>query len=112
MVHSFSAEKEVMDQALLEFRNTAARENRGRRGLQRRNSPALQRRTVEYWRQRRRGGDGVPAVAGAFGVAPWSLQRWIHASQAEGRFHPVQVIPPESVRTVPSLVLRFTADGP
>jgi hypothetical protein len=49
-----------MDQALVTFRQAAARENRARRGLQRRYSPALQQRAVEYWRRRRRAGDGVP----------------------------------------------------
>jgi hypothetical protein len=28
------------------------------------------------------------------------------------RFHPVQVIAPEAVRAVPSVVIRLTADGP
>src|SRR2546422_3495670 len=50
-----------------QFRHAAARENRGRRGLERRYSPALQQRAVEYWRRRRRAGDGVPAVATALG---------------------------------------------
>ena len=101
-----------MDQALIQFRHAAARENRGRRGLERRYSPALQQRAVEYWRRRRRAGDGVPAVATALGVAPWSLHRWIRAFQTPVRFHPVQVIAPEPVRAVPSVVIRFTADGP
>jgi hypothetical protein len=34
--------EELMDQALTDFRKAAARENRGRRGLERRYSPALQ----------------------------------------------------------------------
>jgi transposase-like protein len=101
-----------MDQALVQFRHAAARENRGRRGLQRRYSPALQQRAVEYWRQRRRAGDGVPTVAAALGIAPWSLHRWIQASKTRVRFHPVQLITPEPVRAVPSVVIRLTADGP
>ena len=101
-----------MDQALITFRQAAARENRGRRRLQRRYSPALQQRAVEYWRHRRRAGDGVPAVAAALGVAPWSLHRWIHAPKTRARFHPVQVIAPEPVRVVPSVVIRLTAEGP
>jgi transposase-like protein len=101
-----------MDQTLVQFRHAAARENRGRRGLQRRYSPALQQRAVEYWRRRQRAGDGVPAVAAALGIAPWSLHRWIQASKTPVRFHPVQVIAPESVRAVPSVVIRLTADGP
>jgi transposase-like protein len=101
-----------MNQALVEFRHAAARENRGRRRLQRRYSPALQQRAVEYWRRRRRTGDGVPAVAAALGIAPWSLHRWIQASKTPGRFHPVQLIKPEPVRTVPSVVIRLTPDGP
>jgi transposase-like protein len=100
-----------MDQALVEFRQAAARENRGRHGLQRRYSPALQQRAVEYWRRRRRAGDAVPTVAAALGVAPWSLHRWIHAPKTQVRFHPVQVMTPEPVR-VPSVVIRLAADGP
>jgi hypothetical protein len=36
-----------MDHALVEFQRAAARENRGRHGLRRRYSPALQARAVE-----------------------------------------------------------------
>jgi hypothetical protein len=101
-----------MDQALVQFRHAAARENRGRRGLQGRYSPALQQRAVEYWRQRRRAGDGVPAVAAALGIAPWSLHRWIQASKTRVRFRPVELITPEPVRVVPTVVLSLSADGP
>jgi len=101
-----------MDHVLIEFRKAATRENRGRRGLQRRYSPALQRRAVEYWRHQRAGGGSVPTVAAAVGVAPWSLHCWIHAAQVHRHFHPVQVLPPAPVRPVMSLSLRFTADGP
>jgi hypothetical protein len=81
-----------MDHALVEFRQAAARENRGRHGLQRRYSPALQAQAVEYWRMRQRSGDGLRVVAAALGVAHWSLHRWIHASRRHGRFHPVQIV--------------------
>lgn len=101
-----------MDRKLTEFRHAAARENRGRRGLQRRYSPALHRRAVEYWRRRRRAGEGVPAVAVALGVAPWSLHRWIQAAQTQARFHPVQVITPEPVRAASNVVIHVTSDGP
>jgi hypothetical protein len=101
-----------MDQALVQFRHAAARENRGRHGLERRYSAALHHQAVEYWRQRRLAGDGVPAVAAALGIAPWSLHRWIQTSKTHVRFHPVQVIPPEPVRAVPSVVIRLTVDGP
>ncbi len=37
-----------MDQALKQFRAAAARENRGRAGLQRRYSPALRAQAVRY----------------------------------------------------------------
>jgi hypothetical protein len=101
-----------MDRILIQFRSAAARENRGRRGLQRRYSAALQRRAVEYWRQRRRAGDSMPAVAAALRVAPWSLHRWIQASKTPARFQPVQVITPEPTPGVPGVVIRLTADGP
>jgi transposase-like protein len=101
-----------MDQALSQFRKTAAGENRGRRGIRRRYSSALQQQAVEYWRMRRRGGDGVRVIAAALGVAHWSLHRWIQASKIHPRFHPVQVVTPEPARSVPSVVVRLMSDGP
>jgi transposase-like protein len=100
-----------MDQALVEFRKAAARENRGRRGLRRRYSAALQEQAVAYWQFRRRAGDGVRVVASALGVAPWSLHRWIHARRHR-RFHPVQIIAAKPVPPSPSVAIRLTADGP
>ncbi len=63
-----------MDHALVEFRNVAARENCGRRGLRRRYSLALQQQAVDYWRMRQRAGDGMRTVAAALCVAHRSLQ--------------------------------------
>jgi hypothetical protein len=104
--------EELMDHALVEFRRAAAHENRGRRELQRRYSPVVQQQAVDYYRMRRRAGDGIGAVAAALGVADWSLRRWIKASQRQGRFRPVQVIAPEPAHPIPSIVIRLTADGP
>jgi hypothetical protein len=101
-----------MDQALTEFRQAAARENRGRRGLQRRYSPALQEQAVHYWQRRQRGGEGARVVAAALGVAPWSLYRWIQASKTSRRFRPVQVMDPAPERAVSGVVMTLTADGP
>lgn len=83
-----------MDPALIEFRKAAARENRGRRGLQRRYSPALQAQAVTYWRARQRQGDRLRVVAAALGIAHWSLHRWIKATRHHSRFHPVAVVAP------------------
>jgi hypothetical protein len=99
-----------MDHALVEFRKAAAQENRGRRGLRRRYSAALQDRAVEYWQQRHRAGDGVRVVATALGVAHWSLHRWIQARRHR-RFHRVQLMPAAPVPPGPSVVIRFTGDG-
>jgi transposase-like protein len=110
MVHSVSSKEELMDRALAEFRKAAARENRGRRGLLRRYSPALQARAVAYWRARRRYGERLRVVAAALGVAPWSLHRWMRAAKHHGRFHPVQVVtsvPPPA----PSLVIELPTLG-
>ena len=101
-----------MDQALAAFREAAAHENRGRLGLQRRYSSALQQQAIEYWRHRRRAGDGTRAIAAALGVADWSLRRWIRATTTSPRFETVQVITPAAAHAVPRLVLRLTADGP
>ena len=82
-----------MDQELKAFRAAAARENEGRVGLQRRYSPAVRARAVQYWETRRRAGDAQRDVAEALGVAIWSLHRWTRAVQPRGRFHPVQIAP-------------------
>jgi transposase-like protein len=111
MVHSCSITEELMDHALIEFRKAAARENRGRRGLQRRYSPALQARAVEYWRLRRQQGDRLRTVAAALGVAHWSLHRWTHASGRRARFHPVQVVTALPAPSVPSLVIELPTVG-
>jgi hypothetical protein len=93
-----------MDQALIEFRKAAARENRGRRGLQRRYSRALQAQAVAYWRVRRRHGDRLRVVAAALGIAHWSLHRWIKASKRHARFHPVEIVAPVPVAPPPLVV--------
>jgi transposase-like protein len=111
MVHSFSVEEELMDQALIEFRRAAARENRGRHGLQRRYSPALRAQAVDYWRARRRQGDRLRIVAAALGVAHWSLHRWIRASKRQARFHPVQVVTPVPASPAARLVLELPTLG-
>jgi transposase-like protein len=111
IVHSFSVKEELMDQALVAFRRAAARENRGRRGLQRRYSPALQAQAVEYWQMRQRGGDGLRVVATALGVAHWSLHRWVHASKRHARFHRVQIVAPVSAATAPPLVITIPNVG-
>jgi hypothetical protein len=111
MVHSFSVTEELMDQALTEFQRAAARENRGRRGLQRRYSPALQAQAVEYWRTRQRQGDGLRVVAAALGVAHWSLHRWVAASKRRPRFHRVQIAAPVAAESAPPLVIAIPRVG-
>src|SRR5262245_24502049 len=100
-----------MDHGLVEFRKAAARENRGRRGLQRRYSPALQAQAVEYWRTRQRAGDGLRVVAAALGVAHWSLHRWLNASKRQPRFHRVQIVPPMPAASGPPLVIAIPRIG-
>ena len=100
-----------MDQALVEFRKAAARENRGRRGLQRRYSPALQAQAVAYWRARHRHGDRLRLVAMALGVAHWSLHRWIKTSKRHARFHRVQVVTPVPAAPAPRLVIELPTVG-
>jgi transposase-like protein len=100
-----------MDHALVAFRKAVAHENRGRQGRRRRYSTALQDQAVEYWQMRHRAGDGVRVVAAALGVAHWSLHRWIHARRHR-RFHRVHVIPATTVPPNPSVVIRFTGEGP
>jgi hypothetical protein len=111
IVHSFSVKEELMDQALVEFRRAAARENRGRRGLQRRYSPTIQAQAVEYCRTRQRQGDGLRVVAAALGVAHWSLHRWVRASKRRPRFHRVQIVAPVPAALAPTLVLAIPSVG-
>ena len=100
-----------MDHDLMRFREAAARENRGRRTVRRRYSPALQQQAVEYWRTRRHAGDGLRDIAVALGVAPWSLHRWTRRFENRARFEPVQVVAPASSRAA-QLVVVMGADGP
>ena len=100
-----------MDQALIEFRKAAGRENRGRRGLQRRYSQTLQAEAVAYWRARERQGDRLRAVADALVVAHWSLHRWIKASKRQARFHPVRIVTPVPAALAPSLVMVVPTVG-
>jgi transposase-like protein len=112
IVHSFSVKEELMDHALVEFRKAAARENRGRRGLQRRYSPALRAQAVEYWRMRQGQGDGLRVVAMALGVAPWSLHRWVKASKRHPRFHRVEIVTPApAAPALPPLVIALPTVG-
>jgi hypothetical protein len=111
IVHSFSMKEELMDRALAEFRDAAARENRGRRGLQRRYSPALQAQAVEYWRMRQARGEGLRVVATALGVAHWSLHRWVAGSKQQPRFHRVQIAPPVPAASASPLVIAISSVG-
>ena len=101
-----------MDHALIEFQRAADRENRGRRRLQRRYSPALQHQAVEYWRVRDRAGQGLRAVAAALGVAHWTLYRWVQASKASAPFRPVRVESADRGGSPSTLVIHWTAEGP
>ena len=100
-----------MDQALVRFRQAAARENRGRRDVRRRYSPILRQQAVEYCLTRRQHGDRLRDVAAALGVAGWSLQRWTGACTRWGRFRPVAVAAPTMPVARPLVVVMDTA-GP
>src|SRR5262249_46229685 len=92
-----------MDQALVRFRQAAARENRGRRDVRRRYSPMLREQAVAYWRNRRQHGERFRDVAAALGVASWSLHRWRRASRIRVRFRPVTVAAPLPAGAPPPL---------
>jgi hypothetical protein len=101
-----------MEDALIQFRQTADRENRHRR-WRRRYSSALQHEAVAYW-QRRRGEDGVRTIAAALGVSVTTLQRWTRASVRRSRFHPIEVV--ESAPAIDAragaVTIQITAAGP
>jgi hypothetical protein len=111
MVHSFPTKEKLMDQALTAFRKAAAREHRGRHGLQRRYSRGLQAQAVGYWHARQRQGDRVRIVAAALGVAHWTLHRWIKASKYQARFQAVQVVTPVGASPAPRLVIELPSIG-
>ena len=102
-----------MDDAVRRFRDAANRENRGRRLIRRRYSPALQREAVRYCQRQAAEGVGVRAVAAALGVAPWSLHRWMRRHRF-GRpgFQRVKVVTPIQELAAPGLVVVMTAHGP
>ncbi len=101
-----------MDRDLVRFRQTAARENRGRRDVRRRYSSTLRQQAVAYCLTRRQHGDRVRDVAAALGVAPWSLHRWTTQAKASKRFAPVQVVAAAPPRPVPGIVIVMSAAGP
>jgi hypothetical protein len=100
-----------MDQALVRFRQAAARENRGRRDVRRRYSPMLREQAVAYWRNRRPHGERFQDVAAALGVASWSLHRWTRASKTQVRFRPVTVAAAPAAGASPLVVVMGTT-GP
>jgi transposase-like protein len=101
-----------MDQALIQFRKGAARENRGRLDVRRRYSPTLRREAVAYWLTRRQYGERLRDVAAALGVAGWSLHRWTREAKTRARFRPVAVVAPAPPVAQPPLVVVMGATGP
>jgi transposase-like protein len=99
-----------MDQEIRQFRAAAARENRGRRGVQRRYSPGLRAQAVRYWGVRRQAGAALPEVAEALGVAPWSLHLWTQRAPSRVRFAPVHVV--AASPAAPPLAVVLSASGP
>jgi transposase-like protein len=101
-----------MDQALVRFREAAARENRGRHGVRRRYSRIVRQQAVEDWLTRRRHGERLRDVAAALGVAHWSLHRWARESKRHARFRPVAVVASAPPPVAPSLAVVLGATGP
>ena len=71
-----------MDHALTEFRRAAARENRGRHGLQRRYSPTLRAQAVARPVMELKGFERVSLAPGqsadvTFRLSPDELRSWI-----------------------------------
>lgn len=86
-----------------QFREAAARENRGRSKAGWRYSDELKNLAVEHVRDRRQSGSTWAEVAKELGVSALSLGRWLE-EPPRARFHPVEVIPDsEPVQAVGSL---------
>jgi transposase-like protein len=94
-----------MDQIVMAFRERARRENRGRRGIRRRYSDALQREAVAHCQRRQDEGIGLRAVAGELGIAPWSLQRWMAHTRSHGGFQAVAVVETAAVGPAADVVV-------
>jgi hypothetical protein len=104
-----SSKEELMDEAVIRFRQTADEENR-HRPERRRYSQALQHDAVAYWRQQR-GDQSVRTIAVALGVSVTTLQRWTRGAGRRPRFRPVSVV--ERSRPSDSAVtIQITAAGP
>lgn len=93
-----------MDDALIQFREAAHRENRSR-VRRRRYSRELQQQAVAYWGARR-GADSVRTIATALGVSETTLQRWTLAMTRRPRFRPIDV------RELSPAAIRHHAGGP
>lgn len=79
-----------MDRAK-QFRETALRENRGRRKVGWRYSAELKSLAVEHVRDRRQSGATWAELVEELGVSALSLGRWLEESPC-ARFRPVEVI--------------------
>jgi hypothetical protein len=111
VVHSSPYEEELMDHAVLRFRQAADRENGGR-PVRRRYSAALQDAAVAYWRTRP-DDEGVRTIAAALGVSVSTLQRWTRGLARRPRFRRVEIVAPEpTVASSPAVVVQITATGP
>jgi hypothetical protein len=99
-----------MDEALVQFREAADREN-AERPLRRRYSPTLQREAVAYWQQRR-GQEGMRPVAAALGVSLTTLQRWTRGAARRAGFRAVAIVERPAAGDRASVVIQMTAAGP
>lgn len=98
-----------MDEALMQFRAAADRENQHRR-QRRRYSVALQQQARAYW-QARRETEGVRTIAASLGVSVTTLQRWTRTSAAARRFRRISVVA-SPVAPVAPVAIQITASGP
>jgi transposase-like protein len=104
--------EELMDEEISRFRAAAGRENRGRRAIRRRYSPALQEQAVAYCVRRQHEGAGVRAIAAALGIAPWSLQRWMRQRQRRRPFRRIELSEAAPGAGPATVVITFTPTGP
>jgi transposase-like protein len=102
--------EELMDEAVIGFRQAADEENR-HRPERRRYSPALQLEAVAYWRQQR-GDHSVRTIAVTLGVSVTTLQRWTRGAGRRPRFRPVAVVERPRSADAGAVTIQITAAGP
>jgi transposase len=101
-----------MEQKARQFREEAARHNRGRKGVRRRYPEDLRDLAVSYCSTRQQGGASLNQIARELGINGWSLNRWVRETKKRAGFVKVEVQPAtESMQRVAECCVLLTPEG-